>query len=352
MKQRRRGFILIYVVAMVAALTIMLLQLQQRQSIPRQTERELGHALQKEEGGRLLEFVIAGTIEQKLGVDPRLTQFRRLLAEDPARLSELEDALLQLKAMLDQMGFNIDISRRGSGVGLASKHDGEGVLFAPRLESYSIKLGERTYAIRVLPGNALPNLNALSYDSLWRTLRLLNLQEEEARDLAANLVDWRDADNFRTDSRGAEQEYYYSLTPRYGPRNALIRHWQELAYVKNVTPDRLQLLRDNFMLGPPQQRGVLVETASPELLTAVSGLKRETIDSLLAAYGKLPKKNDKAASPPDVASLNLTDSELAAFDQTVAWKSEVDRVRIEITGPDAQLRADYDIKNQRIIARW
>jgi type II secretory pathway component PulK len=347
---RQRGFILLYVVAMVAALTIILMQVQQRTaSIPGQTERELGHALQWQEGRMLLDFVIAGTVEQKLGVDPRFVQFRRLLAEDPARQSELEEALLLLKAMLDQLGFNIDVSRGKGGMGLATKRDDEGVMFLPRHEDYTLKLGERQYRVRVLPGNTMPNLNTLGYEPMWRYLQFLGLPLGEAKDLAANLVDWRDPDIFLTDNRGAEQEYYLSLSEPYSPRNAAVRHWQELAYVKGVTPQRLQLLRENFFLGSALQRGVLGNYAKSDAVMALSGLRAETVKALLRAYGAY---EGKAGTTTDVTEMPFSDDDIATFDATVTMRPNHDLLRIQISSDNITLHVDYDVKTRREISRW
>jgi type II secretory pathway component PulK len=349
--RRTRGFILLYVLAMVAALTLMLLQLQQRSTgVPRQTERELNHAVQWQEASMLLDFVIAGTVERRLPVDPRFTQFRRLLAEDPARLSELEDALAQLKEMLDQMGFSIDIGRGKGGVALGTKRDDEGTLFLPRHEDYTLKLGEREYRVRVVPANARPNLNALPYEPMWRYLEYLGVPAEEAKDLAANIVDWRDPDMFRTENRGAEQEYYLELAEPYRPRNAPVLHWQELAYVKGMSPDRLQLLRENFSLSLSGRAAALGDYIQPRALVALSGLKADTVQALLRAYGGRPEKGETTAL--EVTEMALTEQDIAAFDATVTFRPDMERLRIEVLGTEVALHVDLDLPSRRELGRW
>lgn len=347
--KRQRGFILIYVVAMTAALTLILMQLNQYKAVPRQTERQLVNALQKQEGEYLLDFVVAGLVSQNVPTDPRYIQFRRLLAEDPARVSELEDALAQLRAMLNDLGFKIDEGRRGAGIAMGSRRDNEGTLFTPRRESISIKLGEHEFKIQVKPANALPNLNTISYESLWRYLRHLGIIEDEAKDLAAALVDWRDEDSFITDLRGAEQDHYLRLQPPYRTRNAPFRQWQELAYVRGVTHDRLQLLREHLFIGTPNMSpAVLHEYTDAASTAALSGISTELAAALLALIGKPETKN--STTPQIVAEARPED--LAAFDAAIEWKPETGRVRIEISGSEMQLAADYDTQEKRLLGRW
>lgn len=347
MKSRTAGFILIYVVALTAALSLILFQLQQRSAIPRQTERQLARALQAEESDLLLDFVIAAFHERALPADSRYLSFRRLLAQDPARISELEDALSQLRDMLNQFGFKIP--GRGADIGMASRLDNEGNPFPPRKTAYQIKLGDHAYDITIRPSNALPNLDTLPLASLAGYLRHLGLAEAEARQLAADLIDWRDVDDFSTEQIGAEFPYYLALATPYRPRNAPFRHWQELAYVRGVSPDRLQKLRDNFSLGGAGQApGVYIEYASAPSIAALSGLKLEMAEALLQTVGK---NGREAAAAQQTAFAARTD-EIAAFDAVLSWKPETDRVRIEITGSEASLTADYDVKEKRVLGRW
>lgn len=349
MTTRPRGFILLYVVALTAALTIVLMQLSQQGPVPRQTERQLAHALQMQEGEYLLDFVIAGLVSQDIPTDPRYIQFRRLLAEDPARVSELEDALSQLRAMLKSFGFNVDEGRKGGGIAMASRRDNEGILFVPRKEPFAIKLGENEYKVEVKPANALPNLNSISYESLWRYLRHGGMKEDEARDIAASLIDWRDEDNFSTDLRGAEQDYYLALDHPYRPRNTPFREWQELAYVRNVTPDRLQFLRDRLFLGPPGMGpAILHEYTDAATVAALAGISTELAAALLSMIGKAEPTG--ATTPKIVADARPED--LVAFDNAIEWKPDSGRLRIEITGSEMHLSADYDVQEKRFLARW
>ncbi len=349
--KRDQGFILLYVVALLAAIALMLFQLNQMKgAVPAQVERQVSRTIETWEARLLLDFVTAGLVEQTTPVDPRYLAYRRLLLDDPARLSETEDALAQLKAMLDALGFDIGLGRNRGKDGGSFRHDGKGTLFAVRTQAYKIVMGDREYAIRILPGNSLPNVNALPYEPMWRYLKHLGVAEAEAQDLAAALIDWRDADNFLTDARGAEDNHYALQKVPYSPRNAPFGNWQELAYVRGIGPDKLQLIREHFTLGRSDAPRVLVDYVSPEILAELCGLRLDIIRSILKEYGRLHESANPAGSR-EIAEVLLT-QDAAAFDAMAAWQPDLTRVRIDISGPGARLTADYDLVGKRLLARW
>lgn len=343
---RQGGFILIYVVALVAGLTLILFQMQQRRAIPHQTERQLGYALEQAEGRMLLDFIVAGTQAQSFPIDPRYGQFRKLVAEDPGRSSEMNEALAQLKALLDSMGFKIDLKQEFGKAGRQTQQQGEGVFFSPSAEGTTIvRLGQRSYEVSIRPGNIRPNLNALAYEPLWKYLRYLGVEEKESRDLAAALVDWVDTDNFLTDGRGAESEHYRDLKPRNGP----FQSWQELAYVRGVTPDRLAMLREHFVIAPVHSRKVLATALPKEALAALTDLGAEEISKLVSLFASTEDINGQMFA---AYRLTLDKTQLENFDQAVTWEPQREFVRIEITGQHASLHLDYDVRRKQVVGIW
>lgn len=343
-----RGFILIYVVAMIAGITLILSQMQQRRAIPQQSERMLQRTLEAAEGEMLLDFVIAGTQSQQFPLDARYLQFRKFVEEDPARAAELADALRQLKEMLSSLGFNIQDRPEGE-VGKKARREGEGVLFSVTGQSLQIKLGSRTWQLSLHPGNQRPNLNALPFESLWRDLQALGLEEREARELAASIIDWTDPDDFSTAGIGAESNYYLARSPSYRSRNGPIQNWQELAYVRGIPTERLAQLRENYAIAPSAARKVLATAMPKERLAAITQLKAEQIATLVSLF---TSSAEDAARQLDVYRLTLDRTQLDAFDHFVSWEPLRDVVRIELTGPNLTLYADYDVKGKRLIGRW
>jgi type II secretory pathway component PulK len=361
-RSQQRGFILIYVVAMVAALATIVYQVSQlRNAVPRQTEKQLGRAIEGQEIRQFEEFVIGGLGQHQVPIDPRYIAFRQLQETDPSRLADLEDAVAQLKAMLAEFNFNIESrgkkkdSKGDSGApGSQYAHDGNRPLYLPTNKPYTVKLGERQYLITVRPANAVPNLNSIAYAPLWRYLALLlKIEPAEAQKLAANLIDWRDPDDFRSEGIGAESETYQALG--YTTRNAPIRQWQELAYIKGITPDTLQSIREAFYLGPAEaSAGALPDYISPAALAVLADLKPEVIRALLDEYGRqLDPKKQPAAGPSAGGNLEIFYGQDAArFDQAINWQADSKRVRIQIDGPNRSSTIDYDIEKKKIIDRW
>jgi type II secretory pathway component PulK len=79
--------------------------------------------------------------------------------------------------------------------------------------------------------NAKLNINIATNDAL---MRLPNMTD----DLAAAIIDWRDADSTPT-AGGAENEYYMSLSDPYACKNAPFESVEELLMVRGVTRELL-----------------------------------------------------------------------------------------------------------------
>jgi hypothetical protein len=357
-RRAARGFILFYVAAMVLAISLILLAIGRLQTpSPLFMEKQIDHELQAREEQLLMDFVLSGTRPLKLTTDPRYEEYQRVLASLPAS-SEKEQLLAMLRAMLEPAGFKIDAPKEEPQAGATTsetatrlKEDGNArdgvVLFPPRRDAYPLEVGGVTYAVRVLPGNALPNLNALPFEPLWRYLVYLKLPESEAKDLAAALIDWHDADELVTEGRGAESGYYYGMHPPYAARNAPIRAWQELNYVRGMTPQRVDLLREHFMLGAADGKGVSPDFIAPEALAAMADLPLETIQNILNVYGR-----GKAGDDRDFSADVLLGQDTERFDNVVSWQVDPTLLRIRIDAPSSTLTVDYDVRNQRVIAAW
>lgn len=358
MKNSQRGFILLYVVGLLAAIAIILLEVgRSRTAVPLYMEKQLNHQMQLHQERILLDFIISGTQQQNIQDDPRYTQFKRILAANDNRLSGLQDELDWLKAALAQLNFNIDAGNGKEDVkaGIKDKSEPEQgavpqpvpqeVIFPPRKNPYPLKLGQTDYSVRILSGNALPNLNALTFEPLWRYLHFLSLPEREAREIAAAIIDWRDEDNFKSEGIGAETEYYYGMKPPYSPPNAPIRTWQELNFIRGMDSAKVKLFRDNFVLGQPGEAGVSPDYASAEVFSALTGLKLEIVQNIMREYGKLGEKNTSVGTI-------LLSNETTIFENAVSWTPNLNLLRIQISAPNSVLTADYDAKNRRIIGWW
>lgn len=92
---------------------------------------------------------------------------------------------------------------------------------------------ETKYAFGLQDEASKLNLNTATYDQL---LALPNM----TTDLAASIVDWRDADDNIANQGGAESEYYQQLQPdSYYCKNAPFETLEEILLVKGATRDLL-----------------------------------------------------------------------------------------------------------------
>ncbi len=95
---------------------------------------------------------------------------------------------------------------------------------------------EDTMRFGLTPESAKLHLNAASDAQLEQLLTpiLLDLQLENAPELIATILDWRDEDS-EVREGGAENEYYNELEPAYNAKNGKFDTVEELLLVKGIT---------------------------------------------------------------------------------------------------------------------
>jgi type II secretory pathway component PulK len=115
----------------------------------------------------------------------------------------------------------------------------------------------------VTPEASKLNLNSAGEDQLQALLTplLLELQVENAQELIAALLDWRDTDD-EVREGGAESEYYNTLTPPYQAKNGPCDSVEELLLVKGFSAAILygEDTNRNGLLDPNEDDG---ETSFP-----------------------------------------------------------------------------------------
>lgn len=142
------------------------------------------------------------------------------------------------------------------------------------------------------------NVNTASQD------QLTNL-DQLTPDIAASIIDWRDADNQVTPG-GAEADYYNALQPPYQPRNGPFQTVRELLMVKGISRELLlgSDLHMNGMLEPADESD---DESGPENAINSSDLgwaASLTVDSSV--------KNVNAAGEQRLNIQNADESSLAA----------------------------------------
>lgn len=364
-----RGFILIYVIVMIAALAVLLAAMQRiRPPSTQGIEKQLGRALQSVESRAVLEYVQAGLRADKHAPDPRFDAYRRVFTDQQGAIAASDDRVAFLKELLRSLNYNLDIN---DPTAIAPAPAGESLLeqkhrriadrekkkqqsaaraqsFSARKEPFLLDLGETRYSITIHPANTLPNLNRLPLEPLLRYLKHLGLPEREAQRLAGALIDWRDSDDSRSEN-GAEGDYYQGLQPAYRPRNGDIKTWQELAYLREMTPDILQLLRENFTLDGPGY-AVLGDYAPKAALAALADLPEATI-TIALEHQQYAGRDNGGSQPVELRDL-LLDREARAFQEIATFSSHTDVVLIRITGPQFIRSVRYDVVRNKILGEW
>ncbi len=184
------------------------------------------------------------------------------------------------------------------------------------------------------------NINSADMVTLEHLFKIaLGLEEMQAQELAASIVDWRDADSELSIPLGsAEGSYYRDLSYPYDAKNEPIEVLDELLLVKGISQDIFFKLKDYVTIYGDGK--VNVNTASKVVLMAL-GLNEALADKIIAfrygADGILNTQDDnvfKATSEilPKLSQFSsLSDSEAAKLstvvDRFLATKSNNFTVR-------------------------
>ena len=127
---------------------------------------------------------------------------------------------------------------------------------------YNHKLGEGTYtvgyehAIKVDSDDTLftfyglmdeeskVNINTASFDTLANLIAYFDIDINDAKEIAASIIDWRDEDDEEfisedEDFYGAEESYYRGIENPYSCKNEKFNSIYELIFVKGISDDIL-----------------------------------------------------------------------------------------------------------------
>lgn len=120
--------------------------------------------------------------------------------------------------------------------------------------------------------------------------RLLQTQELPV-ELVGALVDWLDADNV-TQPNGAEDVDYLSAENPYRAANQPMQSVEELRLVKGFSSEIINKLRP-FVTALPQPTAININTASPELLSALFAISTTQAQQLVDQRNDEPFKDIK-----------------------------------------------------------
>ena len=124
-----------------------------------------------------------------------------------------------------------------------------------------------TWLVEMTDSSTRLDLNRATDDQLRKYLELLGVEKQLAVRVTDELSDWRDDDDF-VRPFGAERDAY--MAAGVIPSNGPIRHVRELLYLRSMTPELFDLLRERVTVFGGD--GINVLEASPELLESLPGM--------------------------------------------------------------------------------
>jgi type II secretory pathway component PulK len=184
------------------------------------------------------------------------------------------------------------------------------------------------------------NINKADRFTLERLIKaVLNMDEMDAQELAASIVDWRDKDSELSIPLGsAEDEYYRNLRDSYEAKDAGFEVLEEICLVKGMSRDIFEHIKEYITIYGSGK--ININTASREVLVAL-GLDESIVARILAFRcgpdGVIGTADDNVFEDASgiVAAFSqnvrLTDSEIAglnaAQDQFLTTRSDNFMVR-------------------------
>lgn len=171
---------------------------------------------------------------------------------------------------------------------------------------------ETQYAFGVVDESSKLNINYASADML---LRLPGMTQE----LAASIIDWRDADDEVSEGGGAESAYYLLQPEPYYCKNAPFETLDELLLVKGATRE--------VLFGVDANRNGVVdanEAAASSQLSSLNGQAQCGVYKYLTVYGWVP--NTSKSGQPRLFVGDVRTRTLAALSALLSRTMPADRV--------------------------
>ncbi|MCB1699659.1 MAG: type II secretion system minor pseudopilin GspK [Pseudomonadales bacterium] len=139
-------------------------------------------------------------------------------------------------------------------------------------------------AERVPAAEGAPKFTAAQaqFIRLLQTFEEPQLSEQEAILITESVSDWLDAD-IQPAPDGAEDDYYFGLTPGYRSANRPMSSVSELRAVANVTPQIYRALEPLVSVWPQVPAPLNIHTASPAVLRSINA--NDDLTPLSAADG-------------------------------------------------------------------
>jgi general secretion pathway protein K len=151
---------------------------------------------------------------------------------------------------------------------------------APRQGGTLVTLAQTSVEVRFSDEISRINLNQAPVELLAGIFTVVGVDSATARQYAARIVDWRDADDRLVDEGGAERTAYRAAGRVDGPRNGPFLHVAELALVLGI-PQRAAAAVAPYVTVASGSEMINPLLADPPVLMAIPGLKEDQVRNFL-----------------------------------------------------------------------
>ena len=168
------------------------------------------------------------------------------------------------------------------------------------------------------------NVDVASLQAFQRLLTLLSLDSQKSTIIANQLADWMDRDN----AVGTEENIYINAGAEYRPPNTWTQDPSEIRLLKDMTKEFYSTIYHRgmqFMIALPQQTPVNINTVSPEVLAAMTGMELGQARSVVSNI----QANPNGASDVGFALMAIPQNAQALLSK-LSVTSDYFRVRVRV----------------------
>jgi len=138
--------------------------------------------------------------------------------------------------------------------------------------------GEETTRHGVLDEERYINVNSAPQEVLKNFFEIVcEMTSQNANDLAASIVDWRDEDDDPLEG-GAEEGYYLTCSPQYSPKNKEFEVLEELLLVKGMSREIFDQIKDRITI---YGSGAVNINTADEMTLLSLGLSEELVEEIM-----------------------------------------------------------------------
>lgn len=138
----------------------------------------------------------------------------------------------------------------------------------PDGREYPWRFGDADLVVTIVDESGKVDINGADLDLLAALMQAVGVERQPARNIAAAILDWRDADTLTQAEGGAEDADYSAAERPYGSKDAPFETVAELQLVLGMTPELFEKLVQHLTVYSGQGRPT-EQYASAEVLRAL-----------------------------------------------------------------------------------